>query len=79
MHLLQCLGEDPSREGLVKTPLRMSKALLALTSGIFNAVCYLATPMYIANIMHALLKATSKMRSQLRATLSLIVRRLKWL
>ena len=31
--LLECLGEDTSREGLVKTPLRMAKALLAMTSG----------------------------------------------
>lgn len=30
---LQCLGEDPSREGLQKTPQRMAKALLAMTSG----------------------------------------------
>ncbi len=31
--LLECLGEDVTREGLVKTPLRMSKALLAMTCG----------------------------------------------
>ena len=30
---VQCLGEDPSREGLLKTPLRMAKALLACTAG----------------------------------------------
>ncbi len=30
---LQGLGEDPSREGLVKTPMRMAKALLACTAG----------------------------------------------
>jgi GTP cyclohydrolase I len=30
---LQCLGEDPTREGLVKTPARMAKALLACTAG----------------------------------------------
>ena len=31
--LAQCLGEDPTREGLLKTPLRMAKALLACTAG----------------------------------------------
>jgi GTP cyclohydrolase IA len=31
--LLQELGEDPSREGLIKTPLRVEKALRFLTSG----------------------------------------------
>ncbi|CAI5739422.1 unnamed protein product [Hyaloperonospora brassicae] len=31
--LLECLGEDPQREGLRKTPLRMAKALLFNTKG----------------------------------------------
>lgn len=31
--LPQCLGEDVSREGLLKTPERMAKALLAITAG----------------------------------------------
>lgn len=31
--LLECLGEDTSREGLVKTPRRMAKALLDCTQG----------------------------------------------
>ena len=31
--LLQALGEDPAREGLVKTPERMARALRELTSG----------------------------------------------
>lgn len=31
--LLECLGEDPEREGLVDTPARMSKALLDCTAG----------------------------------------------
>lgn len=31
--LIECLGEDISREGLVKTPKRMAKALLACTRG----------------------------------------------
>lgn len=31
--LLTLLGEDPTREGLVKTPHRMAKAMLAYTTG----------------------------------------------
>ncbi len=31
--LLTCLGEDPNREGLVKTPHRVTEALLFLTRG----------------------------------------------
>jgi|SRR5277367_4995189 len=32
-HVLKALGEDPSREGLLRTPERVSKALRFLTSG----------------------------------------------
>ncbi|KAK5578875.1 hypothetical protein RB653_008550 [Dictyostelium firmibasis] len=36
--LLSSLGEDPDREGLLKTPLRMSKALLFFTQGYEQSV-----------------------------------------
>ena len=41
--ILKCIGEDPSREGLLQTPERWAKALLFMTSG------YSLTPEKVLN------------------------------
>eukprot|EP00035_Acanthoeca_spectabilis_P020574 m.433605 g.433605 ORF g.433605 m.433605 type:complete len:205 (-) comp17596_c0_seq1:1289-1903(-) len=38
VELLKCIGEDPSREGLLKTPERWAKALLFFTKGYKESV-----------------------------------------
>eukprot|EP00980_Cylindrotheca_fusiformis_P029742 scaffold23803_cov132-Cylindrotheca_fusiformis.AAC.6 len=40
--ILECIGEDPNREGLVKTPDRWAKALLFMTKG-YNQYCHEVT------------------------------------
>jgi hypothetical protein len=41
--ILECVGEDPGREGLAKTPERWAKALLFMTNG------YALTPRQVTN------------------------------
>jgi GTP cyclohydrolase I len=41
--ILECIGEDPDRDGLAKTPLRWAKSLLFMTSG------YALAPRDVAN------------------------------
>jgi len=44
--LLECIGEDPERDGLIKTPERYAKALLWMTKGYeerLPGMCYTFT------------------------------------
>lgn len=43
--LLECLGEDPTRDGLLKTPDRYAKALMWMTRGYEERLSGATTPL----------------------------------
>mmetsp|Transcript_8085 Transcript_8085/g.20028 ORF Transcript_8085/g.20028 Transcript_8085/m.20028 type:complete len:270 (-) Transcript_8085:2541-3350(-) len=49
--ILECIGEDPEREGLQKTPLRWAKALMFMTKG-YGQTCQEVTNNAIFNENH---------------------------
>lgn len=50
--ILQSVGEDPSREGLLKTPERAAKALLYFTKGYNESLTGNGIGLVIASVMN---------------------------
>src|SRR5215471_12109832 len=64
--LLQQLGEDPAREGLVKTPMRVAEALEFLTSGYRgNAGALLEKAIFVQETHSMMMRGVEKQNSMM--------------
>ena len=56
--ILECMGEDPTREGLIRTPMRAAKAMLFFTKGYEDSLqskdarCYLSRDPHVMYVIH---------------------------